>query len=282
LSEDQESSSTFNGKRLKLLRQSNGLSRREIAEGLGVDISAVAAWENGRYSPRDKHLKNLASVLDVDVSELFSTAPDSSCAENSVALFDTIKDMPQLMLDLLGRTNRTLKDLRIAAPYGTPTHVHKEFRAKISERILNDTLEVQRVEIFYSLDRLAEVLSNIFRYDGRPYWVKAYCTGVSEVVPGVGGYFFDDEYFLLGAYWTGIPPQNRPSLHLSGEAFSIFFKEYWDEIWRRGTLLNPRGKHGLDAVRTCALQLGLPAENWDGFVEQARNFEVGDLHPPRI
>lgn len=254
-----------------------------MADGLGVDVTAVAAWENGRYSPRDKHLPKLATLLDADISDFFHSGKIAKKSEViSAQIIDTITDMPQVILDLLARTKRRLNDIRIAAPYGTPTHVHKEFRAAISERILSDSLEVSRVEIFYNLDRLKEVLSNIFRYDGHPYWVKAYCTGVSEVVPGVGGYLFDDEHFLIGGYWTGVPPVDRPGMKLSGDVFQTFFRQYWDEIWRRGTLLNLRGKHDLGEVRNCALQLGLAAEDWDDFVEQARNFEVGDRCPPRI
>jgi hypothetical protein len=98
----------------------------------------------------------------------------------------------------------------------------------------------------------------------------------------MGGYYFDDQEFLIGAYWTGVPPHHRPGLHMSGEPFGSYFRAYWDEIWQRGTYMNPRGSHDLSRCRKIALQLGLEAKDWTAFVEEARAYEVGDGAPPLI
>lgn len=271
------------GAHIRRLREQNGLSRADLARRLKVDITAVAAWENDRYLPRSDRRAALAALLQLPLDKLF--AQDGAIGRDgsgNADLVDTLTAIEPLLLDLLDKSRHHIKALRIAAPYSTPAHVQMEFRRRVSERLLSNSLEVQRIEIFYGLDRLKEVLSNILRYDGRRYWVKSYCAGIKEVVPGMGGYFFDDEHFLLGAYWTGIPPHDRPGLHLSGEPFRIYFREYWSEIWRRGTLLNNRGAHDLEAVRSVALSLGLPASDWDQFVREARAFEIGDGCPPLI
>jgi hypothetical protein len=98
----------------------------------------------------------------------------------------------------------------------------------------------------------------------------------------MGGYFFDDTDYLIGAYWTGVPPHNRPGLRIRGEAFSTYFTAYWDEIWRRGAWLNMRGAHDLSALRKTALALGLDPGGWPRFVEEASVLEIGDGAPPLV
>ncbi len=257
------------------------LSRSEIASELNVDVTAVRGWETDRYRPRPSKLKQLARFLAVSPNQLQAGGTPHTQIQTT-RLVDTITDLPVLLDQLLSRTTRVLKALRIAAPYSTPANVQHGFRSTLGARIQAGTIEVQRIEIIYTLDRLKEVISNIVRYEGCRYYYKVYCIGLKEVSPAMGGYFFDDEDFLIGAYWTGVPPHNRPGLHLSGEPFRSYFREYWDEIWRRGTHLNGRGAHDLSECRRVALQLGLPAKSWPSFVKQARAFKVGDGAPPLI
>jgi transcriptional regulator with XRE-family HTH domain len=270
------------GTRIKRLRQMQGLSRQDIAVRLQVDVTAVSAWEAGKYAPRSSRRLALAHVLETDMEALFSPSPDRETKPVRAEIVDTVEELPSLLLQLLGQTQTRLQALRLAAPYSTSAYVQTEFRYTISERLRARSIEVQRVEIFYSLDRLKEVLANILRYDGCSYHVKAYCVGTNDVAPAIGGYFFDESDFLLGAYWTGIPPLDKPGLHLQGEPVRTFFRAYWNEIWHRGRLLNIRGAHDLSTVRDLALHLRLPDSSWDNFCDEARAFEVGDGAPPLI
>ena len=79
-----------------------------------------------------------------------------------------------------------------------------------------------------------------------------------------------------------MPPHGRPGLRLTGEPFRTYFSEYWDEIWERGTALNPDGAVDMPAVRDVALQLGLEADRWPHFVDEAHTLEIGDGLPPLI
>jgi transcriptional regulator with XRE-family HTH domain len=266
------------GELLRERREAKGFSRTNLAQLLNIDVTALAAWESGKYQPRNHRRTALAQALDLDPKNLFGGG--SAAAE--VTAIDTMDEMPRMLEDNLARTRKSLKAFRIAAPYCTAAHVQTEFRRTIAERLLGGSLEVQRVEVFYELERLKEVLGNIIRYSGRPYWVKSYCAGVDEVVPGFGGYIFDDTEVMLGAYWTATPPHNRPSLRLAGEPVRSFFTAYWDEIWRRGIILNHRGAHDLGQVRETAIKLGLAPCDWPEFVEQARNHDVGDGVAPMI
>ena len=72
----------------------------------------------------------------------------------------------------------------------------------------------------------------------------------------------------------------QPGLRLSGGPFCTFFNHYWDEIWRRCTALNPRGRNDLSMFEETAHRLGLPKHEWPGFLYGARTLEIGDGAPP--
>jgi len=270
------------GKRMRRLREAKGLSRRSLADALHVNVTSLVGWEGGVRLPRAGVRKRLARLLDTNIATLLAGTTGYEDAPLRAVAFDTVAELPDLLMQYTRSAHQLVRALRLAAPYVTPAHVQTEWRSLISGRILDGTLEVQRIEVFYDLRRLQEVLSNIIRYDGRHYFVKSHCTGIKEVMPAFGVYIFDNDEFFLGAYWTGVPPSNKPSLRLSGPPFQTFFNAYWEEIWRRGTYLNIQGAHDLSAVRELAFKLGLPRDGWEQFVEEARTLEIGDGAPPLI
>jgi transcriptional regulator with XRE-family HTH domain len=267
---------------MRRLREAKGLSRRNLAETLRIDVTSLVGWEGGVRLPRDGIRKRLARLLDTNIETLFAGTHGYEPAPLKAVALDTIGELPDLLIQHTRGAHKLVRALRLSAPYVTPAHVQTEWRTLISERILDGTLEVQRIEVFYDLRRLQEVLSNIIRYDGRHYFVKSHCAGIKEIVPAFGAYIFDNDEFLLGAYWTGVPPSNKPSLRLSGAPFQTFFNAYWEEIWRRGTYLNIQGAHDLSVVRELACKLGLRPDDWERFVEEARMLEIGDGAPPLV
>lgn len=279
---DERSAFAVIGCRLKKIREGQGISRRSLAKSLGVDVSSLAGWEAGVRLPREALRPAVARALGLEASVLFAPREDPEPGLPMVSLVDTVTELPDLLLELTRRTRRTLRALRVAAPYPTTTNVQSEWRRMVAERLLAGSLEVLRVEIIYTLPRLQELLFNTLRYHGRAYYVKSFCCGLQEVPPAMGGYFFDSEDFLLGAYWTSIPPHRQPGLRLSGGPFCTFFNHYWDEIWRRGTALNPRGRNDLSMFEETAHRLGLPKHEWPGFLYGARTLEIGDGAPPLI
>jgi transcriptional regulator with XRE-family HTH domain len=143
------------GLRIRRLRESKGLSRRVLASELGVDVTALASWEGGKYLPRDGHRGALVAALDTTIGALFAEGAGRHSALISAELIDTITELEPLLSELIPQT-RILRALRIAAPYATSAHVQHAFRQALSERLLAGTIEVQRIEIFYSLERLKE------------------------------------------------------------------------------------------------------------------------------
>lgn len=60
--------------RIRQLRLARGLTMEGLADQLGVNRSAVAHWESGKNSPRERMLRKLAEVLGVSIGELYSEA----------------------------------------------------------------------------------------------------------------------------------------------------------------------------------------------------------------
>jgi len=270
------------GQTIRRLREAKGITRGDLANRLKVDVSSLVGWEAGKRLPRERLRAKLAFSLGSDADSLFLSPAAKRDPTVTVSLVDTIEQLPGLLMECIQHTRRRLRALRLAAPYPTTGYVQTNWRDLVSKRLLDGTLEVQRIEIFYDLRRLQETLANIFRYDGHAYNVKCCCVGLTDVVPATGGYMFDDDEFVIGAYWTSVPPENRLGLRMSGAPFRVFYNAYWDEIWRRGLWLNHRGAHDLSVLRSVALKMGLPPKKWNRFVEEARDLEIGDGAPPLI
>ncbi len=269
------------GQRIRRLREGKGFSRNVLAHEIDVDVSSIAGWESGKRLPRDALRARLAQALDCELPLLMSPQFETE-TPTSVTVLDATSELPRILTECAKGVRHTLRAVRLSSPYATAVHVQTEARRIINERIMAQTLEVQRVEIFYTLERLQETLSNILRYDGKAYYVKAYCVGLTEVVPFLGGYGFDDREILLGGYWTGSPPQHNPVLRIRGLAIRTFFLSYWKDIWGRGVLLNGHGGHDLATVRDVALKMGLKPRAWRRFVEEAASLETGDGVPPIV
>jgi transcriptional regulator with XRE-family HTH domain len=59
------------GSTIKQVRKLREYDRAELAEKVGVTLSAVTQWENGTTTPRQHHQLALARVLDVPHAMLF-------------------------------------------------------------------------------------------------------------------------------------------------------------------------------------------------------------------
>lgn len=61
--------------RIAMLRVERGISRRGLAEALGVHYQTVGYLERGDYSPNLHLALKLAEYFEVPVEVIFSTAP---------------------------------------------------------------------------------------------------------------------------------------------------------------------------------------------------------------
>ena len=60
------------GDRLARLRRSRGLSKTDLADRLGVTVTSICYWEQGRSRPRLARLQGLADLLGTSPAELLS------------------------------------------------------------------------------------------------------------------------------------------------------------------------------------------------------------------
>ena len=211
---------------------------------------------------------------------LFSQEEDGSSEQWSITALIRPLVMDEVLQDLTARTKEYVRIFRLADAGTTQPFAQTAWRRQLDDRIRRRTLAVERVEVFYSLERLKEVLSNILRYDGCHYRVRTYCTGMSDIVPALNGYIFDGEEFVLSARQSDLPSANGSSLRLAGPPFKAFFREYWANLRERGTLLCAGNANDLSALRTVAQLMGLPARLWQSFVADARALSLADGTPP--
>jgi putative transcriptional regulator len=61
--------------RIAMLRAERGISRRELAEALGVHYQTVGYLERGEYSPSLYLALRIATYFEVPVEVIFSTEP---------------------------------------------------------------------------------------------------------------------------------------------------------------------------------------------------------------
>ena len=66
------------GKRLKDLRKSKGLTQRKLAELLNVESSAVGKWEIHNITPSVDTLKRLCEIFNVSVNYLLGIDTEAS------------------------------------------------------------------------------------------------------------------------------------------------------------------------------------------------------------
>lgn len=63
------------GKNIHLLRSLRSLKQRDLAEAIGVDRSAVANWENGRYLPAEDCVAKMQVLFKADRDVILGRKP---------------------------------------------------------------------------------------------------------------------------------------------------------------------------------------------------------------
>jgi putative transcriptional regulator len=71
--------------RIAMLRAERGISRRQLADALGVHYQTVGYLERGEYSPSLHLALRIAAYFEVPVEAVFSTEPFPRIGLNSVA-----------------------------------------------------------------------------------------------------------------------------------------------------------------------------------------------------
>lgn len=89
------------GSRLCQLRKKNGITQRDLAQGLGVHITTIKNWEGGNCYPDAKNICALADLLHVSSDSLLGREEGDtvSLAEAPPALRKIIRQVIQVLID---------------------------------------------------------------------------------------------------------------------------------------------------------------------------------------
>lgn len=280
--DDMNYSSISAGRRIRRHRETKGISRSHLARLVGVDVTAVSAWETDKYRPRvDKRLR-LASTFGVAVDALFPDEEPVPVDGPSIRPIDDFESFACLLLERTSQAERIIRAIHCSRCDTTRTAMMVEFRTLVSERLLAGTLAFDHIEMIYSLSRLKEVIWNIFRYEGRPYRMSAYCVDPSQATMGPNAFIFDERELLLGSDWQDARTEPKLRLALSTGTLISYFQQYWSGMWQGGVVLNAEGPRDLSSVRTLAIKLGLPSSDWPSFLEEARALATEDGAAPFV
>jgi transcriptional regulator with XRE-family HTH domain len=114
--------------RIKTMRMSREMTQSELAEALGVSVSAVGMWESGKREPNFDMLEAMADVFNVPMSafldssemvEMTGKLPKSDCERLEVLhrnprlcmLFDRARNMSDKDIEMiLSIANRIIKE----------------------------------------------------------------------------------------------------------------------------------------------------------------------------
>lgn len=69
------------GETIKIFRGRNGMSRKQLAQAIGVSVSTISSYENGVTLPDSKTLLKIAKILDVS-TDLLLFDPDAENARS--------------------------------------------------------------------------------------------------------------------------------------------------------------------------------------------------------
>lgn len=77
---------------IQSLRKEAGLTQEQLAGKLGVTRQTVSKWENGASVPDADILSQMASVLDVSVSELLGMSVETSSKEDYAKILTVLNE----------------------------------------------------------------------------------------------------------------------------------------------------------------------------------------------
>ncbi len=72
-------------KTIRELREDSGLTQLQLAVKIGVTPASIYNWESGRYQPRIKQLRDLASAFGVSSDDISFVEPDDTYSKKIAA-----------------------------------------------------------------------------------------------------------------------------------------------------------------------------------------------------
>lgn len=100
------------GNRVKELRKSNEMTQEQLAEKLGLDTPNLCRLENGTHFPQTKNLIKLASILNVEIKDLFEYEHIKAKQELLTEIQNFLKEATQKEVEFVYKTIKNLKEYK--------------------------------------------------------------------------------------------------------------------------------------------------------------------------
>lgn len=104
------------GNKIRVYRKNKKLKQSDLAKMVGTTTASVSRWERGEVQIPLEQAKNVASALEIDLSDLFDIAPshmpimlDQDASNHLVAL--AISDIDSIMTDYIGRIQNRITSI---------------------------------------------------------------------------------------------------------------------------------------------------------------------------
>lgn len=81
-------------RRLPEIRRSKGVTRKEIAKGVGITLGKYDKWESGKVLPKSEDIARLASFYEMSVDEFLGLTEEESEAIRQDLIEDANKLPP--------------------------------------------------------------------------------------------------------------------------------------------------------------------------------------------
>ena len=100
------------GKRIKELRESKNIKQFELAEYINIEPTNMSKIENGVYLPREDKLRKIASVLQVEIRDLFDVEHIRSREELIFAIEAMLPELDNKELKFFYKSLKFYKEIK--------------------------------------------------------------------------------------------------------------------------------------------------------------------------
>lgn len=154
------------GKKIKSIRESQGISREQLAEKLNLSSYSVRNYEQGQRGVNLKNLNKFADALGVPVSEILGTNVTTNDIGTKIISAQTISDVSheelakrtgideqQLRIIKSGQINPTTEELnKIATALNLPlSYFIKNLSVNIDDEVIQDEHDPVELQIKYGI-----------------------------------------------------------------------------------------------------------------------------------
>ncbi len=92
----------FYMRKLPELRRKREVTRKEVAQGVGVTLGKYDKWETGKVLPKAGDVDRLAEYYGISIDDMLEITPEESAAINRQIIADAEHLPPELKENVLG------------------------------------------------------------------------------------------------------------------------------------------------------------------------------------